>query len=1425
MRNMNHEIRNPFAIFPLQGGRLCGRGPGVVRRSPFLAGMALAVVLGSMVALSTPALAMGGGGGGGGGSAPAPKVTEVNDPVAKPGDEAAGDKIVNKPDERTTEFPKPEAVKAAVEFAASNPVVAREGETVRLTLALSKPLLQEVTLSLRKSAADTSSADDVILPRTVTFPAGTTSAAVDLTVLDDAVAESDETITLALVGELLPDGVAVGVKSVHAITIPANDQDTEAVKKPEEETPEVAVKPDDKTGTDAEDETANKPEVITATVGFAVSASSMVEGSSRSHPVEVRISEALSEDVVLAVVATSGTAVQGTDYVISSGTITIPANATNAFLVLTDINDDADAANETIVLTLASAAGAFLPDGVTVGAKSTHTVTIIDDDVADEIEVVKKPEEETPEVAVKPDDDAGDETGTDTEDKTGGKPDVATATVEFAASNPVVAREGETVHLTLALSKPLLQEVTLSLRKSAADTSSADDVILPRTVTFPAGTTSAAVDLTVLDDAVAESDETITLALVGELLPDGVAVGVKSVHAITIPANDQDTEAVKKPEEETPEVAVKPDDKTGTDAEDETANKPEVITATVGFAVSASSMVEGSSRSHPVEVRISEALSEDVVLAVVATSGTAVQGTDYVISSGTITIPANATNAFLVLTDINDDADAANETIVLTLASAAGAFLPDGVTVGAKSTHTVTIIDDDVADEIEVVKKPEEETPEVVVKPDDETDDEIVEATIGFATKTTQVEVGKLASLQIVLSNPLPVDVTLTLSEYGGEDNIDFSPRTVTFPMGTTSASVDIMVAEGFDADNESVILSLRSVDVLPDGVKFGTYAHTVTIIDDQVADDVDDGQITEVVEKPAEEKPAIVVKLDADGKPGDENAEAERENIDIINEENVYRIEAENRDDYYISIENLDIVDWNIKATHHGSENSESGKISIKNATQGDVRWNIVAWHLGNNDISIENWGNIRWHIKAMHRGDGKIEIVNEGDIGWSIRARHYGNNDLLIKNVGTVGGRIKAIHRGIGDIAIENHGDANEIDITHKGAGDIRIENHGDTGDLHVLHEGSSGTTYYSGIINDDYCYEIYSSMTRLENAVFSANGFLDIDGDYEGTKETHLNFHVGLNRNNEGYGGNLLVTGEATGQSRVSLVGELIDDPSLINENIHFPDLIWVDGQAQSDTFVGEQVVGPYKYVLEYELDEDESNLVDEHSWHFNNKGLSDTAKKVVEIPDDIEKDMKTPSTTDPDKKKELGLWGGLDSSHTDIGLGLPAFVSNDNYHVSSQVQYYFKDDRTGIRALVETEYNFDVMNFRITPLARLTWTRVGFEDFVGPHRERISLVDGDTVDVRLGLSFDNEYRFSNGLGYLYGGLFMQTPIDGKTSVKVSGVTIANERNDVSIDGKLGLSYEWNEGYSVYGEASALHRDDADEVRANLGVRVDF
>ena len=1315
MKTINHETKNPFAIFPLQGRRLCGRGTGVVRCAPFLTGMALAVVLGSMVALSTPAFAMGGGGGGGG-SAPAPKVTKVDDPVTKPKDEAAEvkqpvvdpgdktpavselkakkpkeetlvtedpdeDKAETRPNEKTTESPKPETVEAVVGFAESSSRVAENGGLLQIRVRISEPLPQPVTLHVATGGTATRGADYAILS-TVTIPANATSASLTLTGIDDDADEADESVTLTL-GGILPAGARFDNRA-HTVTIIDDDaaDEMEVVKKPEEETPEVAVRPGDGAGdeadTDAEDKTETrpnekttespKPETVEAVVGFAESSSRVAENGGPLQ-IQVRISEPLPQSVTLHV-ATGGTATRGEDYEISS-TVTIPANATSASLTLTGVDDDADEADETVTLTL----GGALPAGARFD-KYAHIVTIIDNDVAGGIEVVKKPEEETPEVAVRPGDDAGDdgtadtggEADTDAEDKTETKPDEVTvelpepevveaAVVGFATATSFSdVKEGDTVELPVVLSSPLPQTITLSVEVSGSISAGSDITPLPSVVTFPQGTTTAFINFTVVDDTVVESNETLTLSLwrSEELraLPGGPYVKriYPRAHQLIITDNDLNDES-----DQVTEVDEKP--------EEEASEKDETPIVNEG---------------HVHDMRVGR--NEDSII-----------------------------------------------------------------------IENLGIVDDDI------------------------------------------------------------------YARSFGNGGIEIINR------GTVGEDI---YAKGW-GDGGIKVVNHGAVD------------------DDISVQSLGDGGI-EVVNR-GTVGDQISTRSSGDG------------GIEIVNYGIVERFIGATPGNGVTSIGNWGTVGHYINVQHG------DGETSVEN-------WGVIGEHInvttdsGGGDINIVNHGTVDEHIYVASRG--KISIENGGAVNRNITVVRS-SGDVRIANHGTVNKNISIRNSEGGGIKVLNHGVVNG-DIRYRGYSEVEIVNRGSVnGEI----SGGNGIIRFDG--NVGRSADLESKTVRLGSVNFDS-GRMHIEGDYEGLSETQLNFHVGPGR---WYGlsyGSLLIDGDVTGQSRVSLI---VDDVSLITESINFPGMVSVyEGHdVRADSFVGEQTIGAFDFVLEYNHEYEWAHEWT-HEWGFVNQGLSDAAKKTSKIADELSDKIETPPANNPDKKPELGLWGEQNGSHTTIGLNALTtslmggdmvvgtsvsrnFSTSNNIDVESQVTalaaswerngFYAggqtryarftsdvstdrlsvvrDNDGTGVNASVDLGYRFalpfDGVDFQVAPQMQLVWSRVNFDDFVGPHGERVSLEDGDLTTGRLGLSWDGEWQGAGGFGRIYGGMNLRSAVDGKTSVNISGVSIANERKGLSVDGKLGLSYEWDEGYAVHGEVSALRDDDADEVRADLGVRISF
>ena len=102
-------------------------------------------------------------------------------------------------------------------------------------------------------------------------------------------------------------------------------------------------------------------------------------GSSEAITVDLSAASGLNVTVDYAV---TGTATgSGTDYTLANGTITINAGSTSGTISIASIVDDsADEANETVIVTLSN------PSNATLGSDSVHTYTITDNDDAPTID-------------------------------------------------------------------------------------------------------------------------------------------------------------------------------------------------------------------------------------------------------------------------------------------------------------------------------------------------------------------------------------------------------------------------------------------------------------------------------------------------------------------------------------------------------------------------------------------------------------------------------------------------------------------------------------------------------------------------------------------------------------------------------------------------------------------------------------------------------------------------------------------------------------------------------------------------------------------------------------------------------------------------------------------------------------------------------
>ena len=1232
------------------------------------------------------------------GAFPTHEITITDNDEKSVDNEVVDDKTVDAGDELPPGF-----VPAVARFVTRSSEV-NEGDSVELQVELSKPLPKTVELDVHLTVWSTSaSLDDVdSLPRTVTFPQGETTASLSFTVVDDSIAESNETLRIRLRSkdEFLPY-VRRGSPRRHIVTIIDNDSDAE--------------------------------------VGFGRWHLRADEGDNLSMRVE--LSRSLPQPLTLSVVGSAGS---GDDIVVPDSLTLEPGERRKSF-VLGIVDDAISESEETVTLSLEGE----LPDGVKFHSR-TRVVTIVITDNDSDVEV------------------------------------------GFTTSHSRID-EHYNLPLQVELSRPLSESLTLSVAGSAG---SGDDIVVPDYLTIEQGEREKVFVLGIVDDAMFEGDETVTLSLGGEL-PNGVKFGNRT-HVVTITDND--------------------------------------IDATVGFATLSSEVAEGESLS--VQVELSHALPRSITLLVnedfyyddIRVPGTSTFDPGDIRVPGTLTFDPGETSKALEISTVDNGVLDEDRTFRLLLDEGWFNRLPEGVRFGTRE-HTVTVTDDS---------------------------DDII---VGFAKSSSYVDEDEgSAEIEIILSHPLsePLELTFevsgtdeTKSRYRDEIDIYYLTNRVTFAPGETRKILVSDIVDDLRKEERHEWARYTFTGELPEGVGYGNRTHRLYTRDnDEVEYELDeDGNLV------LNDEDIRVINRD----------EGE---VSIINEERVHRIKAANHAGK-ISIENLGIVDNDIAARLANSRNENHG-ISIKNARQGTVSGNIIAkTHYGvAGEISIENRGAVAGDVRAIQFRDGGIEIANHGTVGKDIEVKHYGAGEISIENQGTVGEAAEramwAWHHGSGGISIENYGTARTV-AYHYGEGEVSIINQG-TGAVYAEHSGDDGVIRFDGNIAG-WSNAFTGETIRLGKVEFKSGNeddltALEVYGNYEGSDGTELRFHAGPNDWDYGY---LYIEGDITGRSQVSLIveeGETIGDstPVLIEDDF---------GNSQADSFYGEETVGAFDYVLR-------SSSGRHRSWRFVREGISDVADQSSRIPDDIIDNIVTPPGLNPDEREDeyWCLWGEQLGSHAVLGFDVHVarlmggsmfvgtsvarnFSTSNNISVDSQItalttswergglyvgaQTRFarfisdvstnrlsvvqNNEGTGINMSMETGYRLNMMNFQIVPQAQLTWTRVGFDDFVGPHGELVSLEDGDRVTGQLGLSWDSEWQGAEGFGRFYGGMNLRGNLDGRTSVNVSGVSIANEQKGLSVDGKLGLSYEWDEGYTIRGEVSALRDDDAEEVRADLGIKIDF
>jgi len=285
---------------------------------------------------------------------------------------------------------------------------------------------------------------------------------------------------------------------------------------------------------------------------------------------------AISGQDVIVQLSTSGTATLGADYALSATTLSIPAGQTAASVLLTSLDDLLDETNESIVIDLLDVSGA------TSNGTQQLVATIQDDD------------------------------------------DTITPVVQLAQATRTVSENIGAINIVVTLSSPAGQSISVPFALGGSATSGSDYTISSSPLSIPAGQTSAAITLTILDDGTDEATETLVVNLGA---PVNATLG--AIASETVFITDDDT------------------------------------LPTVSLSSTVSTLAENGGTATVVAT-LSVAAAQDVTVDLGFT-GAALNSVDYSASSVSIVIPAGQLSGSVTLTGRDDRVNEGNESLVVAI--------------------------------------------------------------------------------------------------------------------------------------------------------------------------------------------------------------------------------------------------------------------------------------------------------------------------------------------------------------------------------------------------------------------------------------------------------------------------------------------------------------------------------------------------------------------------------------------------------------------------------------------------------------------------------------------------------------------------------------------------------------------------------------
>ncbi|WP_147071152.1 Calx-beta domain-containing protein, partial [Microcystis aeruginosa] len=579
---------------------------------------------------------------------------------------------------------------AATDGSAGETLTGQTANPGSFTLTRTGNTASTLTVNYTLSGTATKGTDYNNLTGTVSFAAGAATALININPIDDTLAEGSETVILTLG---TGTGYTVGTTNTGTVTITDN-------------------------------------EVVLPTITIAATDAAAGETATgvTANPGSFTLTRTGDLTQVLTVNYTvAGTGTKGTDYSNLTGTVSFAAGSATALVTITPIDDTLVEGNETAIVTLAAGTG------YSVGTTNAATVTIADNEVL---------------------------------------PVITIAATDASAGETVTGTTANPGTFTLTRTGDLTQALTVNYTVAGTGTKGTDYSNLTGTVSFAAGSATALVTITPIDDTLAEGNETVIVTLAEGI---GYSIGTTNTATVTIAEN-----------EVLPVITIAATDgSAGETATGVTAN-PGVFTLTRRGSTAAALIVNYS------------------------LSGTGTKGSDYSYLTGTVSFAAGSATALVTITPIDDTLAEGNETVIVTLAEGIG------YSIGTTNTATVTIAENEVL-------------PVITIAATDGSAGETVTGTTANPGTFTLTRTGDV-------SQALTVNYTVAGSGTKGTDYHNLT-GTVSFAAGSTKAFVDITpIDDTLDEGNETVIVTLaEGVGYIPSTIKIAT----VTLADNDKLPDL----------------------------------------------------------------------------------------------------------------------------------------------------------------------------------------------------------------------------------------------------------------------------------------------------------------------------------------------------------------------------------------------------------------------------------------------------------------------------------------------------------------------------------------------------------------------------------------------------------